>query len=321
MASMESDQNIKLCHVDSAGLRFNCRHFINGHNVTSLVSKGQAAMILTDPSANTMSPWSSHGISRIVPIRTRMSEDCWRGWIRFKDNGLRPSDTHLHYNILRRITLDVHWSTCDPERLTNCLALTEASRAHSPEAMALLMSLENVLSNLAGEYPLIFSPEDATRYRQMTRLGALSATSLCRIHDRATHISVNQSISASLERMQKQYSSTPQDRLYLLECAFQETSYRVIKEKPSNRLACQKGGSGTMTWEPQPVKTTRSLLGNDGEEHHGQRVARVTPNDSMDQEECRNEHDLAFADLSSSDESAFSDFVFSSDEDNDGYDL
>jgi hypothetical protein len=50
VASMESDQNIKLCHVDSAGLRFNCRHFINGHNVTSLVSKGQAAMSLTDAS-------------------------------------------------------------------------------------------------------------------------------------------------------------------------------------------------------------------------------------------------------------------------------
>jgi hypothetical protein len=83
--------------------------------------------------------------------------------------------------------------------LTSCLALTEVSGALSPEAKALLMGLENVLSNLAGEYPLIFSPEDAARYLQMTRLGALSAASLCRIHDRATHISVNQSISASLE--------------------------------------------------------------------------------------------------------------------------
>jgi hypothetical protein len=73
-----------------------------------------------------------------------------------------------------------------------------------------------------------------------------------------------------------------------------------------------------MTWEPQPVKTTHPRLdGGNDEEHHGKRVARGTPKDSMDQEEFRNEHGLAFADLSSSDESAFSDFVFSSDEDND----
>lgn len=45
-----SDGETGLCLVDSAGLRIDCRHFINGQNVTDLVSEGKAAMILVETS-------------------------------------------------------------------------------------------------------------------------------------------------------------------------------------------------------------------------------------------------------------------------------
>lgn len=146
-----------------------------------------------------MSSWSSHGISRITPIQSCLSTDCWRGWIHFKCNGLESSDSSLGHDMLQSIALDVHWTTHDPEQLTRYLALTNISKVHSLEAHALLLGLKAVLSRLDREHPLIFSPKDMDRYLHMASLGASSAMSLCRIHDRMTDTSICHGVSESLE--------------------------------------------------------------------------------------------------------------------------
>ncbi|KAG0222987.1 hypothetical protein BGX31_008760 [Mortierella sp. GBA43] len=112
--------------------------------------------------------------------------------------------------------------------------------------------------------------------------------------------------------MQAQCPGAMRDRSYLLKRAFQDVSYKVIKERTGGQATCRKGAS-KVTTKAQDQPLQRDNRHSLGAESHGQSLSQSTVSNVTVGNELEDQnYDIAFADLSSN-ESTFSDFVFSSD--------
>ncbi|ORY94306.1 hypothetical protein BCR41DRAFT_243214 [Lobosporangium transversale] len=182
--------------------------------------------------------------------------DCIESWIRFEPTNLPPANPYLNRTMLQFLKLDILWVTKvnQVEDLIARLALPDITAIHSPEAMALEMSMTAVLRTLTRQFPLIFSPKDISKFVSILKDVPSLAYSLCRIYDRSQSPGQKQCMSMSFERLSLQYPSIPQNnRQMLVECGLESKILRIkkfgnrreniIKQTTTNTIARETMGA------------------------------------------------------------------------------